>query len=214
MRAYFLSGQEGEAIRLISIYISACSREAERCEKEFAKARTAGLPVAIHCGEVPMRSEESGGDDALQKAYEEAKAILQFRPNRLGHALLLADDLLMQQEKPVPIECCPTSNVMTLELALHHGGNLIDGMKKHPQLKKWLGSGYPVSVNTDDSGIFCTNLTKEFLLVAKAYAMGKSELAAMMLNSIEHIFEPEGDSKSMLRKRIQDRIGKLTHCNA
>ncbi|KAL9185133.1 hypothetical protein ACHAXT_002910 [Thalassiosira profunda] len=167
-------------------------------EPAFAKARKAGLPVAIHCGEVPMRSKDSGGDEALQKAYEEAEAILHFRPNRLGHALLLADDLLMQQEKPIPIECCPTSNVMTLELALHHGGNLIDGMEKHPQLKKWLDSSYPVSVNTDDSGIFCTNLTKEFLLVAKAYGMGKSELAAIMLNSIEHIFDEK--AKPMLRK--------------
>eukprot|EP00584_Thalassiosira_punctigera_P009569 CAMPEP_0172544432 /NCGR_PEP_ID=MMETSP1067-20121228/14595_1 /TAXON_ID=265564 ORGANISM="Thalassiosira punctigera, Strain Tpunct2005C2" /NCGR_SAMPLE_ID=MMETSP1067 /ASSEMBLY_ACC=CAM_ASM_000444 /LENGTH=406 /DNA_ID=CAMNT_0013330997 /DNA_START=14 /DNA_END=1230 /DNA_ORIENTATION=+ len=158
-------------------------------EPAFAQARKEGLPIAIHCGEVPMGSSEFEKDQALLKAYQEAVSIIQFRPDRLGHAMLLSDSLMgTLQQTPIPIECCPTSNVMTLELALHHGGNLIDGMKIHPQLGKWLDASYPISINTDDSGLFGTNLTKELLLVAKAHNLRKSELGNIILNSVDHIF--------------------------
>ncbi|EED88522.1 adenosine deaminase [Thalassiosira pseudonana CCMP1335] len=177
-------------------------------EPLFQMARDRGLPVAIHCGEVP--SSGTSSDSALKKAYDEAVSVIQFRPDRLGHALLLPDyliDRLMQQ--PIPIECCPTSNVMTLQLALHHGGSLTDGMKRHPQLGKWLEKNYPISINTDDAGIFTTNLTKEYLLVAKAYRLGEAELAVIVQNSIDYIFDPTDETKLLLRKRIKERIDRL-----
>ena len=48
---------------------------------------------------------------------------------------------------PVPIELCPTSNLKTLQL-----GSLCD----HPTMQHWLTVGYPVSISTDDSSVFCT----------------------------------------------------------
>lgn len=180
-------------------------------EPAFEMARKEGLPIAIHCGELPMGSNEFEKDPALLKAYQEAASIIQFKPNRLGHALLLSDSLMetLSQQQSIPIECCPTSNVMTLELALHHEGNLIDGMKMHPQLGKWLKNGYPISINTDDSGLFCTNLTKENLLVAKAYNLGETQLGNITIDSIEHIFD-SGETKSRLRMDLRERIKKMT----
>lgn len=77
------------------------------------KARRAGLAVTIHCAELPC------GDRSHPAAYAEAAAVLEFRPDRLGHALLLPSALLQRlHELQIPVETCPTSNVMTLEL--HH----------------------------------------------------------------------------------------------
>jgi adenosine deaminase len=172
-------------------------------EPAFDIARKAGLPISIHCGEVPMAENELETDQALVKAYQEAVSVLQFKPDRLGHALLLSNSLMEKLfEHPIPIECCPTSNVMTLELALHAEGDLLHGVKLHPQLGKWIECGYPISINTDDSGLFCTNLTKEFLLVAKAYNVGEKGLASIVLNSVEHTFDSSGETLSMLRKEI------------
>ncbi|KAL7532265.1 hypothetical protein ACHAXR_004528 [Thalassiosira sp. AJA248-18] len=177
----------------------------------FELARTAGLPIAIHCGEVPTGSNEVEKDEALQKAYLEALSIIKFKPSRLGHALLLSEPLMeILLHNPIPIETCPTSNIMTLELALHHKGNLLDGMRMHPQLGKWLQKEYPITINTDDSGLFCTNLTKEILLVAKAYNLGERELARILLKSIDHIFDPSGETKSRLRVDIRGSIDKMT----
>ncbi|KAL3790056.1 hypothetical protein ACHAWO_004813 [Cyclotella atomus] len=180
-----------------------------RFEPLFQKARDHGLLISIHCGEVPSATDEfDTSDTTLKKAYEEASAVLQFRPDRLGHALLLPNDLmnkLMQQ--PIPIECCPTSNVMTLELALHHGGNLIGGLKMHPQLQKWIERKYPFSINTDDSGIFCTNLTKEYLLVAKVFGLHENDLADIAIRAVDHIFDkPKRDA---LIDLMANRIEKL-----
>jgi len=138
----------------------------------FELARKEGLPIAIHCGEVPMGDNEV--DEMKRKAYQEAESTLEFKPDRLGHALLLSDSLMEKLiQQPIPIECCPTSNIMTLELANHTNGSLLDGMKMHPQLGKWIAKNYPISINTDDSGLFCTNLTKELLLVSKAYHLNE-----------------------------------------
>ena len=175
----------------------------------FELARKEGLPIAIHCGEVPMGNNEV--DESKRKAYQEAESILQYKPDRLGHALLLSDSLMERLiQQPIPIECCPTSNIMTLELANHTNGSLLDGMKMHPKLGKWIKKNYPISINTDDSGLFCTNLTKELLLVSKAYNLNEIELGNIVLNSIDHIFDSTGDTKSRLRTYIQDQIASIS----
>ena len=172
----------------------------------FELARKEGLPIAIHCGEVPCENELEK-DETKLKAYHEAESILQFKPDRLGHALLLSDSLMEKLfQQPIPIECCPTSNIMTL--MINKEGNLLDGMKLHPQLGKWLEKKYPISINTDDSGLFCTNLTKELLLVAKAHHLGDVELSDIVLGSVEHIFDQE--IQSTLRTNIQTKIAQIT----
>lgn len=198
-------------------------------EASFERARKAGLRVAIHVGEVPMASSKHHHDEghsstsssAYQKTaaaaavdptllakYKEALAVINFRPDRLGHALTLSSSLIeLLYNDPIPIECCPTSNTMTLDFALHHEGSLIDGMKMHPHLKKWIDTGYPISINTDDSGIFCTDLTKEFLLIAKVFGLDEKRLSKIVLVSVEHVFDE--DIKDRLRSDIQSAVDEM-----
>jgi adenosine deaminase len=93
---------------------------------------------------------------------------------------------------------------MTLELALYYGGSLLGGIKRHPQLKKWIACQYPISINTDDSGIFCTNLTTEFLLVANAFGLGKDDLANIVMKNVDHIFDraKRVDLKQVISARV------------
>jgi adenosine deaminase len=194
-------------------------------EASFERARKAGLRVAIHIGEVPMASSKHHPDEShsstspsaaaaaaidstLLAKYKEALAVINFRPDRLGHALTLSSSLIeLLYNDPIPIECCPTSNTMTLDYALHHEGSLIDGMKMHPHLKKWIDTGYPISINTDDSGIFCTNLTKEFLLIAKVFGLDEKRLSKIVLDSVEHVFDE--DIKDRLRSDIQSVVDEM-----
>jgi adenosine deaminase len=197
-------------------------------EASFERARKAGLRVAIHVGEVPMSSTNHHDDEshsstspsAYQKTaaaaidptllakYKEALAVINFRPDRLGHALTLSSSLIeLLYNDPIPIECCPTSNTMTLDFALHHEGSLIDGMRMHPHMKKWIDTGYPISINTDDSGIFCTNLTKEFLLIAKVFCLDEKRLSKIVLESVDHVFDE--DIKDRLRSDIQSIVDEM-----
>lgn len=178
-------------------------------EPVFKKARDRGLKVSIHCGEIATAENANDSfEPSLKSACEEALSIIDFRPDRLGHALLLPNSLMdMLILHPIPIECCPTSNVMTLELATHHGDSLLEGLKNHPQLDKWIKSSYPFSINTDDAGIFCTNLTKEYLLVAKVFELNENDLADILIRSIDHIFDES--MKEALKSLIVDLIEVL-----
>jgi adenosine deaminase len=82
----------------------------------------------------------------------------QFVPDQTGHALLLPPNPQRRLlELRTPVETCPTSNVMTLELAQlsrshadaaphthhHHSASVVDGLKRHPQLRSWLECDHP-----------------------------------------------------------------------
>ncbi|CAJ1959686.1 unnamed protein product [Cylindrotheca closterium] len=156
----------------------------------FEVAREAGLKITLHCAEVPCHDND---DDPSNKrvviAYDEAKSILEFAPDRLGHALLLPPSLQsMLQKSKIPVECCPTSNVMTLELAKDFHGSLLDGMKQHPQLPLWLESNHPVSINTDDPGVFDTDPTKEWRLVQETYGLSLERIQQVLLESMDQAF--------------------------
>jgi adenosine deaminase len=137
----------------------------------FSKARSAGLKVTLHCGEVPsgVTEDENGGetnamdDDAkmisrqgMITRFNEAVAVLDFKPDRLGHAMLLPSNLQERivQEK-IPVETCPTSNVMTLELtkkvAACHGPSFDDADECYDDANE-NGGGGEENGNRDNNG--------------------------------------------------------------
>ena len=85
----------------------------------------------------------------------------------------------------------------------------MQGMMAHPQLAKWIAESYPISVNTDDSGLFCTNLTKELILVATANDLCKADVGSIVLNSVDHIFDTKGNTQIKLGAEIQNVIDKI-----
>ena len=207
-------------------------------EPSLRRAREAGMGVSVHCGEVPTSSAGSGsGPEDLSTentaalsgiADSEAEAIvMSFCPDRLGHALLLpppvADALLKLR---VPVECCPTSNVMTLELATaahhhHRKDDLVEGLRNHPQLRRWLDSDHPISLSTDDSGVFDTDPTREMLLMAEAFGMEEKDLQRLCLRAFEDAFVErieDGDrsggggrmTKAAIREAAEEGMNGLT----
>ena len=148
----------------------------------------------------------------------EAHDILQFRPDRLGHALFLPTSVYNNlYENPIPIECCPTSNTMTLELNLTNKSNkhqnMIDGLKQHPQLSTWIEREYPFSLSTDDPGVFHTNSSVEFYRFMLAFNVDPSFVANVVVHSIQHIFEPNGGKDNIIdNKKLCVSNGEKTKC--
>ena len=171
-------------------------------EGALSKARRAGLKVTLHCGEIAC-AECSNDQNLLHvKALEEATAVIAFHPDRLGHALLLPRCLRPAlSSSQIPVEACPTSNVMTLELATSFHGHLVEGLKLHPQMEHWLSTDYPFSISTDDSGVFNTNPSKELLLLALAWNLSPATLKRIVVRSIDHAFCDE-KTKALLREAM------------
>ncbi len=107
----------------------------------FQKAKNYGFPVTIHAG-------EGAGAESIWEAIDLLGA------TRIGHGIAALSDpvLLKRLEKDqILIETCPTSNIMT---------GSVKNWKSHP-LPTFLEAGIPVSISTDDPGIFGVTLPDE-----------------------------------------------------
>lgn len=167
----------------------------------FTRARVAGLKVTLHCAEIAC----DDGDP-----FDEASAMLEFKPDRLGHALLLPDKLRQRlRQLNIPVETCPTSNVMTLELAHRASGHLVDGLSQHPQLEHWLDWNHPLAIGTDDPGVFDTTPSQELYLLGKAFGVSRATLATIVVNSIDHAFCQE-ETKRTIKAAMLQRVGRPT----
>jgi adenosine deaminase len=149
-------------------------------------------------------------DAATKAAFEETESILNFGPDRLGHALLLPPTLQKKlSDLKIAVESCPTSNVMTLELAKHYSGSLLEGLKTHPQLATWLDTKHPISIGTDDPGVFHTTATKELLLLQKAFGLKKDDLKRVALDSMHQAFCDDATKRAVL-ERMEARMLELS----
>ncbi|CAN6219816.1 unnamed protein product [Urochloa humidicola] len=149
-------------------------------------AKELGIPITIHCGEVANRKE--------------IEAVLDFCPQRLGHVCCLNDvEWKKLKSLMIPVEICLTSNVMTggaPSLELHHFADLYNA--KHP-----------LSLCTDDCGLFSTSLSNEYYLVAATFGLSKAELFHLAQEAVQFIFADENVKKS-LKEVFKDAAKRLT----
>jgi aminodeoxyfutalosine deaminase len=121
----------------------------------YAYARDAGLRLTAHAG-------ETAGPESI-------RAALEIGAERIGHGIRAVDDAdLMRQlrEEQIPLEVCITSNVRTGAVA---------SLEAHP-VRRLFDSGVPVTLNTDDPGVFETDLAREFRLAREVFGFSEAEL--------------------------------------
>ncbi|KAJ6466368.1 Metallo-dependent hydrolase [Mycena sanguinolenta] len=137
--------------------------------KYFADAKRAGLGVTLHIAE----TSENTSADTLR--------LLQFQPDRLGHATFLDDSakILVLKNQPC-IEVCLSSNLLC---------KTVSSLDQH-HVRYYLAQGHPISICTDDLLPFQTSLIAEYaLLLARApLGLGLSEtevhqIAAMSMDN-------------------------------
>ncbi|XP_058072583.1 N6-mAMP deaminase [Magnolia sinica] len=139
---------------------------------EFAKEQ--GLPISLHCGEVPKQKE--------------VQAMLEFQPQRIGHAICFEDEDWRQLKlSKIPVEICLTSNIRTETVSCIDDHHFVDLYKaKHPLI-----------LCTDDPGVFSTSLSQEYKLAASTFGLGKDEMFQLARNAVEFIFADDGVKKAL-----------------
>ena len=161
----------------------------------FERAREFGLESTIHIGE-----KWQDGDDL-------DCALFEFKPKRIGHVVCLEERHIQHLiEKPVPIEICPTSNLMT---------KIVDSLKSHP-FGRWrseakerkyqfiknntaIPPNYPMVICTDDSGVFDITLTSELYNMSQTFELDAHELFHLEAQAVEYGFMSE-KTKAEVRK--------------
>ncbi|MCS7024509.1 MAG: hypothetical protein NZV14_06890 [Bryobacteraceae bacterium] len=149
------------------------------------RRKYSGVHLSIHGGEV-----DSPG--------REVRNTLLLGAERIGHGFNLITDpdtLLLLRHGRNLIEVCLVSNYLL---------EYVDHFARHPFVE-YLRLGIPVSLNTDDPGVWESNLTDEYFLALRHFHLSWSEVVEVGLNSLEHAFlEPA--LKAQLIARYKSRI--------
>ena len=133
----------------------------------YRYARDAGLRLTAHAG-------ETDGPDSV-------RAALAIGAERIGHGIRAAEDpdLLRElRDRNIPLEVCITSNVCT---------GSVTSLKTHP-VRTLFDAGVPLTLNTDDPGMFACTLESEFALAARVFSFTEPELAEIRENAWKYRF--------------------------
>ncbi|XP_074560123.1 N6-mAMP deaminase [Curcuma longa] len=128
-------------------------------------AKELGLPITLHCGEVPN--------------HKEIKAMIDICPQRIGHACFLKEeDWTRVKVLRIPVEICLTSNIQSERLSSlsdHHFAELYK-------------ANHPLALCTDDSGLFSTSLSNEYRLAASTFGLNKRDMFILAQSAIQFSF--------------------------
>ena len=111
----------------------------------FDLAKEHGLGVTVHAGEAQQRGSERNILKSVDKLHAE----------RIGHGIQCHRDpevLEFVVEKQIPLEICPTSNVLT---------GAVPSLEVHP-IRILIDKGCYVTISSDDPGIFNQDTLEDY----------------------------------------------------
>jgi adenosine deaminase/aminodeoxyfutalosine deaminase len=133
----------------------------------YRYARGAGLRLTAHAG-------ETDGPDSI-------RAALAIGAERIGHGIRAVDDPSLVAElrdRGIPLEVCITSNVCT---------GAVPDLASHP-VRILFDAGVPITLNTDDPGMFACTLASEYALAARQFGFTETELDVIRANGWNYRF--------------------------
>jgi aminodeoxyfutalosine deaminase len=151
----------------------------------FHFARSEGLHLVCHAGEI-------GGPELVREAVEILGA------ERIGHGIGLMHDHALAESlatRRVVLENCITSNLFTGALAKQIGKPTAS-LQDHP-LRTFLDHNWPVTLSTDDPGLFHTDLATEYSRAA-SLGISKEQLLHLAEESFNAAFLPPDDKRALL----------------
>ena len=136
----------------------------------FSEARRQGLHVVAHAG-------EAEGPQSIWGAIRSLQA------ERIGHGVRAIEDRQLVdhlRQTGIPLEVSPHSNYRL---------SVVPSDRPHP-IRTLMDNGVFVTVNTDDPPMFSTDITTEYVLLARQ-GFSLNELLQLGLNGFEASFLPD-----------------------
>ncbi|HEU69040.1 MAG TPA: adenosine deaminase [Candidatus Acetothermia bacterium] len=161
-----------------------------------------GFPLSAHVQAIRLAQEAGvhltlhAGEGCCPENIAEA---IELGAERIGHGVYLFQDPATEarvREARIPLEVCPTSNLQI--------SGFMRSLADHP-LKRYLGLGIPVTVNTDNRLMSQTSSTEELWRVVEAFGLSWGEVQTILLASAEASFAPPS-IKDEVRARVHAAI--------
>lgn len=152
----------------------------------FALAAQEGVPITIHAG-------EAAGPDSMREA-------LNLGAQRLGHGVRLIEEWA-GPERPLTerlrrqrtaLELCPSSNLQT---------RAWEQADTYP-LRAYRDAGLCVTINTDNTLISTTTLSREWALVWGGERFQTAGVVQTLLDSYRSAFHPEVRQRSWIERHV------------
>ncbi|XP_055011068.1 adenosine deaminase-like protein isoform X1 [Boleophthalmus pectinirostris] len=172
------------------------------------RAKNSGLKLSLHLSEVPSQ-------------HDETDLLLDIPPDRIGHGTFLHPEMGGSQglvdkvvQKNIPLgrtyfnisslpldngqlflwiffsELCLTSNVK---------GQTVQCYAEH-HFKYWYHMGHPIVICTDDKGVFATDLSQEYKMVATTFGLSREAVWKLSQQAIDYIFAPVSVKEQLKQK--------------
>jgi adenosine deaminase len=153
----------------------------------FREARQRGLHSIPHAG-------ENEGPRSIREAIEKLQA------ERIGHGIRIMEDAALVdevRERGIPLDVCPTSNLMT---------RVAGSLAEHP-LPRMLEAGLTVTLNSDDPAMFDSPVAGEYEICRRVFGMDDARLASLARSGVRASFAPDL-VKSGLERAIDAWLGE------
>ena len=144
----------------------------------FRAAHVSGLRCVPHAG-------ETTGAETVWEAIDFLHA------ERIGHGIRSLEDPSLVSyltERQLPVDVSPTSNVCT---------RCVPSIAEHP-LRRMIGAGLFVTLNSDDPPMFGTSLSNEYLVAGRDLGFSPADLAALAGNGVRASFLAEAEKEALL----------------
>ena len=169
-----------DKIKAVGLDSSEKGHPPEKFSRVFAKARQLGLLTVAHAG-------EEGPADYIWTAINELQVL------RVDHGVnaIFDETLILELSKTkMPLTVCPLSNTKLKVFA---------DMSDHTILQM-LARGVCVTVNSDDPAYFGGYMTENFVALANALNMDKTQAKQLVINSINGSFVSANSKLKMLQQ--------------
>jgi adenosine deaminase len=154
----------------------------------FEKAHELGIPITLHAG-------EGAGAESIREAVSGLFA------QRIGHGVKLKENeevFRLVKEKKIPLEMCLTSNIQT---------KAASSWQAHP-IKEYYDQGIIVTVNTDNTTVSNTTLTKEYEIMIHQYGFTLHDLKKLSIGALQVSFL-EDQEKELLLSKFHSEFNRL-----
>ena len=164
---------------------------------EYCHSRFPNVKYSLHAGELTL-----GLVQPEDLTWHINAAIHIAGANRIGHGVDMAyekdsyDLMRYMAKKDIPIEINLVSNEFILKVKEN----------RHP-LSLYKEFGVPIVISTDDAGILRTNMTEQYVLLAKRYKnITYADIKQFVYNSLNYSFIQENSVKKELLKNLDFRF--------
>jgi len=158
------------------------------CHKKFPSVK-----YSMHAGELALgmvKPEELNWH--INEAVYDAKA------NRIGHGV----DLPYEKDCYSLLNYMKKNNI-AVELNLYSNEFILKVKDDRHPIMLYKNSGVPIVISSDDAGVLRSNLTEQFVLLAKRYpGISYADIKKFVYNSIEYSFIEETAVKQKLKLQL------------